>query len=405
MAGIFTVWLLAKQYFKPFAAVPVLLISGLNQTIISISTEMRPYSLLFFTSTLIFYGFTKYLNESKTKYLIIIALAGLVGLYNHLLILFTIIPLILYVFWLRGAVQPAARNRLLLAFAIPLIAILPFLAYWISVQDRLASNEGRGEPAFYDSFVTALKVFFGSTEYLNFKVGTLPVMLGTICIAAVAVAKAFRLRPNPHGSHQTGLYLAILGVLVIASGLATADAHHTTVVAPRYYVTIASFAPILLVWSILLLDRFTHRILAAAYAALVFAFMIANTASFIAHEGSGTREIARDIIERAPEADILMSRCSSLRYSLVHYGAARETPPCPRESDPREWVLAETAKRDKFWMVYLETPFDEHKEGKRRKSYLVRITLEKDVNLRLVGEIRRVGSTYYGLYERLPARK
>jgi len=394
--------MLAKEYFKPLAAIAVLVLAGLNQTVLHVSTEIRPYSLLFFMCAIVLYGYVKYTDDPDRRYLVLIATASTIGLYSHLLILFIIIPLILYTLWLHKKLPPASRNRLLLAFAIPLAVTLPFLIYWIAVQDRLASDEGRSAPDLAKSFGTAMKVFFGNSTFLPSFFWRFPVILGVVCVASVTAAKIYGLRPNPDRRDLTGLFIVILLVLVVASGIATADAHHTTVSAPRYYIVVASFAPILLVWTILLIDEFSYRILAVGYSVLVFGLLVANTVTFVADEGTGMREVALDIAERSPEASILLANCASLRRSLVYYGVTAKNPPCPKKIEPGDWVRQTTRDLDRFWMIYLRTPFDElKKKGKVRDAYLVRTTLENDSSIRIVGELKREGSTYYALYERV----
>lgn len=405
LCGVVTVWMLAKEYFKPLPAIAVLVLVGLNQTVLHVSTEIRPYSLLFFMCSLVLYGYVKYINNPDRRYLVMIVIASTVGLYSQLLILFIIVPLILYTFWLRSELAPASRNKLLLAFAIPLAVTLPFLIYWIAVQDRLASNEGRSAPDFMKSFATAMKVFFGNSSFLATDIRSLPVILGLVSLASVAAAKFYGLRPNPERRDLTGLYVVILLLLVIASGIATADAHHTTVNAPRYYIVVAAFAPILLVWTILLINKYAHRFLAAGYSVLVFGLLAANTVAFVADEGTGVREVALDMAERAPGADVLVATCASLNKSLLYYGVSESVPSCPKDIEPEEWVRRETRDLDRFWMIYMRTPFKERKnKGKEQSSFRVRTALENDRTIKLVGEIKRSGSTYYGLYERTTAQ-
>lgn len=402
LGGVIAVWMIAKEYFKPIEALAVLVLVGINQTVLHVSTEIRPYSLLFFMCALILYGFVKYINTPSGRYLIIIATASTIGLYSQLLILFIIVPLIFYILWLRSELPPASRNKLLLAFAIPLAVTLPFLIYWLTVQDRLASNEGRSAPDFVKSFATAMKVFFGNSNFLASDLRSLPLVLGVVTVASVVTAKFYGLRPNPDRHDLTGLYVVILLLLVIASGMATADAHHTTVNAPRYYIVVASFAPMLLVWTTLLINKYAHRLLAAGYALLVFGLLAANTVAFVADEGTGVRDVAQDIAERSPGTDVLVATCASLRKSLVYYGASTKSPPCPHEIEPEEWLRQETRDLDRFWMIYFRTPFNERKnKGKEKYAYQVRTALENDSTIRLVGEIKRAGSTYYGLYERV----
>ncbi len=407
LAGIFAVWRLGVRFFGRGYGVFVLLICGLNTTLLHASTEARMYSAVFFFSASMLWAYIAWVEEGKLRFLVLLFLLGSVGLYVHLLIFLVLIPLLAWTVLERRQL-PGPLWQPLSALAGPMAMVSPLLLWWFGVQDQLGFREVTIGWENAASLQTALRLFFGDWKYVEPQdVRILSALLGVVCIAVTGVALSRGLRSGAVAGgvkRYAGLLWFIVLLVVVATGVASSGAKYN-LFKPRYYIMLAAIAPLLVTWTAVFLDGWGRQRLAAAYAVCVAMLLAVTTIAFVADPGLGVREAARSLAERRLPGDVaIVSACSQRNRGWVYYGALESRPICPLSvrrghEELLDWLRVQIRDERRFWVIYKDSPW-KSRDGEPGWAHRISVALDEDPGVSRVGEIQQYGKTYLGLYER-----
>ncbi|HUT23400.1 MAG TPA: glycosyltransferase family 39 protein, partial [Sumerlaeia bacterium] len=330
-------WDLARRAWGGRAAMRAACLAAAGQNLLSLSADARMYSSVLFWCVLSMHAYLLLLDRPSWRARAVYVLAGVGGVFVHLLFAMTFAVQALH--WLTVRRRAALRARWLLPMmAAPFVVWLPWLATWTNLQYKIG-RDAWDLPSPGKALREFLRVLWGDYDFDLLpgeasRALSVPMAVATVGLVVWAAWRATRAlrravpEGKPPGSSGTGsaspsgaLADSFVPWWLLGPALfiwLTAFKSDSVIGSQRYYTVAAAAAPIAVARTMDLIRAAAWRRL---YMASAFGLVFWYGMAWLADPGSGLRQTTRYIQAHAgPDDAIILSHDGASRRAFAYYG-------------------------------------------------------------------------------------
>jgi 4-amino-4-deoxy-L-arabinose transferase-like glycosyltransferase len=343
LGSVAVTWRLVRRAWGGRAAMRAAWIAAAGQNLLSLSADARMYSSVLFWCVLSMDAYLLLLDRRSWRARAVYVLAGVGGVFVHLLFAMTFAVQAMH--WLALRRRAALRARWLLPMmAAPFVVWLPWLMTWTNLQYKIG-RDAWDFPSPGKALREFLRVLWGDYDF-DFlpreasRALSVPVAVATVGLVVWAAQRATRAlrRAAPEGnarassragsaSRSSTLADSLLPWWLLGPALfvwLTAFRSDSVVGSQRYYTVAAAAAPIAVARAMDLIEAAGWRRL---YMASAFGLVFWYGVAWLADPGSGLRQTARYIQAHAdPNDAIILSHDGASRRAFAYYGLGHMRP-------------------------------------------------------------------------------